>query len=162
MEETQEAHLAQLRKLAAKVAMIQPGDHETAGMLGFLIGAIFGLIEACRLGYNDRLDGFSLWAHAGTLASVAESLAQNSTPDSTWLAEYHFNSALHRINADAERIAKYMGSQGSLQLQSLRLDVNDQKHSPAGLDLRRRTTMSQAVQQLARLVDELNSFLTEH
>lgn len=71
------------------------------GIVGYFTGAALALREA-RPHYSPRAPADA--THETELGRAQRALAKHEAPPPEWLARFHFNSALHRIAALADRI----------------------------------------------------------
>ncbi len=100
-----------LQSTARKAASFAVPNVQEQALLGFLLGALYGLGRAIELGYEDRtgrsIDPRYSEELRGLLAGVNKG---QLPPDGQWLAGFFFNSALHRLTALYHRCLKVLMS----------------------------------------------------
>lgn len=76
---------------------------------GFLVGAVYSLFQANRLGYQARAGASLGDTYQAELCAVADGLASGRVPESgPWLAGYYFAAAKFRLAVLFERSLKML------------------------------------------------------
>jgi hypothetical protein len=96
--------VAELMRRAEQLSGLQPSKQDEIAAIGFMVGAVYALLNAARLGYDDARNTHGASALKEEFARTASALARNTSPENAWLAGFYFSSALMRIAALHERI----------------------------------------------------------
>lgn len=164
-----------IKGAAAAIGQIGSEENSIAGVLGYLLGAAYGLLRASELGFQEgtvrhpdyvnELEGVARALQDGTsLAEVSGFRVTDGAEASMtgiWLAGFYFNSALHRIAAGADRMDALQRRRGQDLdpsvpdcVQRTYEEVNKLKHSKTGgLVPGRRIVLSDAVEALEYLTN---------
>ena len=163
-----------LKSLAGDLALIRTSTEEHRAIKSFVLGAIWSLSHAAKLGFKDeRGTGFSA-AYDRRMSRCAYLIAAGRLPRSgQWLAGASFNSALLRLAAVYHRglkemvgknhaascladlvVAYGLANQGDINaLAMVNKDVNDLKHTAAGLLAKtRRTRPANAIEAIDKAI----------
>ena len=126
--------LQQLSNAATAAAELTPANEQEQAIVGFMLGAIYGLRRAIDLGFVDRTGAKTAPDYTQELQRVAHNLASKTdiSDDHAWLSGFYFNSALHRIAALGERVSIYAGGRQDMT-PKIRREVNRLKHDVDGL-----------------------------
>lgn len=138
-----------LKALTAVLRTSSAQDDSDLAIRGLAIGAAYSLAQALQLGYRDP---GKKWAkeYRQELVEAAAALADGRRAPTEWLARYYFNSALVRLAAASDRLAKV--KQNRKRKPGIRDEVNIFKHEFGGLvDHPRSVDMASALEELSLL-----------
>jgi hypothetical protein len=146
----------------------------------YILGALYGLAQAHRIGFKDRSRGF-VSVYRPHLANYALEVAGDGSIDSLWLGGFFFNSAIQRLASAFDRIPRMLGAKMTkrvgqakretgtsakermkevnatpfLHWEKVYDEVNAFKHSPEGKAAGREVTMSDALAAFAEMLQLL-------
>lgn len=146
---------ADVRALAGRLANLVAPKAEEQSLLGYAVGAAHALERALLAGYTDAIP---LAGYPEDLRGAAEAISKGEDPPAnSWLAGYHFNSALLRLAPLAERIGNHAPSL-KWDPTRVRQDVNRLKHGlPSLLEGGRKATLEDAHCALEHVVEALEA-----
>jgi hypothetical protein len=147
------AKLAEVRRLASKLATISASDESLLGVRGLIVGAAYSLAKALELGYEDLTGRKRPPGYGDTVLAACALVATGETPNrGSWLANYYYNNAIIRLAVARERLRTHKPPRPGRRA-SIREEVNIFKHEFAGLlGPGRAVQPPQAVHELASLV----------
>jgi hypothetical protein len=152
----------EFERIASGLARTRADSDEARAIISYVAGALFGLRRAHALGYRDEADSASEKTRRSELASVAEALkSPYNAPSQEWTASWYFNSALHRIDAADARLSGLTRlrrrDQRDAPAGTVARDAGHLKHRPRGLAEGRTVTFGNAIAELARLAESLET-----
>jgi len=83
-----------------------PGITDT---LDYILGALYGLVQAHQIGFKDRPSQY-LQMYRAHLANYALQVASGHPIHSLWAAGFYFNSGIQRIASGFDRIPRMLGA----------------------------------------------------
>jgi hypothetical protein len=155
-----------------------PQHHAITDTLDYVLGALFGLLQAETTGFKERIGGYVPEYHAH-VANYAMNLSEGRQLNSVWLAGFYFNSGIQRLAAAFDRVPKMLGAANKGMVDGKKKpttardrmtevnsgdwanwekvydEVNAFKHSPEGRATGRTVTMEDAVAASAEVLDLL-------
>jgi hypothetical protein len=159
-------------------------DPNLQASLDDLLGAIYALIFARKLGFTDRTDRPT---ERGPVAKRAEQLATGTVRvDGKWMAGFHFNSALFRIAAVSHRVLQIVAqcdnglpklceeagrlhqkwipgrNWSGAEIQRVNTEVNKLKHRRKGLLQRRRVSYEDGLTAVDELLGLIEAWRTAY
>lgn len=167
-----------LRRLARSVAVIPAAGVAEQALLGHLLGAIYALDKSDALGIAEPRSSDRWETYPDELQQVAQALACGERPPDTWLADAYLNSAIYRLAALDDRIAKYrwwkvlraLAEQPAKhddwklfrlpEAKKLYEDANSMKHGVSGVLKGRKAKFDDAVALAETFVELLRSITT--
>jgi hypothetical protein len=146
----------------------------------YILGALYGLAQAHRIGFKDRSSGF-VSVYRPHLANYALQVAGDGSIDSLWLGGFFFNSAIQRLASAFDRIPRMLGAKMTKRVGRARREtgtsaiermkevnakpfvhwkrvydeVNAFKHNPEGKAAGREVTMKDALAAFCELLQLL-------
>jgi hypothetical protein len=75
----------------------------------YVLGALYGLVQAYRLGFKDRSTQY-VPVYRPHLANYALEVSKGGPLDSVWNAGFHFNSGIQRLAAAFDRLPQMLGA----------------------------------------------------
>jgi hypothetical protein len=147
-------------EIANALSQTRLSSDEAVGIVGYAIGALYGLRQADTLGYSDRINSTSRNLRAAELVGVTCDLRGSSEVSSAqWLAGWFFNSALHHIDAATDRFDAFLKVQRPNQrdapIGSVARDIGHLKHRPVGLGEGRNVDLDSSISELADLAGRM-------
>ena len=148
-----------LAALAERIKGLAPGNDEELALVGFVVGAIYSLLEATRISGEGYSDEHLEPDYPQIMMSQIDALSEGEVvADSPWLSGYFFNSGLYRIAALNARVADYVGTRSDLA-GDIREEVNRFKHHIDGVTGGRNVGIREALEGLDKLVQSLATFM---
>lgn len=124
-QESQE--IKEVRALAARLAVLEPESNEDISNLGFMAGALYALLHAGLIGFDEKRVIPNPKEMADEFQGTLEALGTDQPPPGTWVAGFFLNSAMMRLSALNERLDRSADLAGPV-----RQAVNRLKHDPDG------------------------------
>jgi hypothetical protein len=149
--------------------LIELPDHrEITDTLDYILGALYGLVHAHRLGFKDRSTQY-VPVYRPYLANYALQVSKGGILNSLWNAGFHFNSGIQRLAAAFDRLPKMLGAKPKKRVagktrattakqrmaeinpnpcpnwEAVYDEVNAFKHDPEGRSAGRTVTMNDAL-----------------
>lgn len=168
--------------------LVELPDHPAiTDTLDYVLGALYGLVQAHKLGFRDRSTQY-VSVYRPHLANYARQVSGGSLLDSVWTAGFYFNSGIQRLAAAFDRLPQMLGARMQKQTAGRRRsttakermaevnrnschhweivydEVNAFKHRPEGRAAGRTVTMNDAVEafgEMARLVQDNKHVITK-
>jgi hypothetical protein len=148
-----------VRDLARRVRALNPVSITQVSLVGLMAGALYSLLAAAELDYDDTRAFPALAPFADEFAAVLDSIHRDQLPPRSWLAGLHFNSALMRLDAIDSRLKKVLGRKPA-HASRVRSAVNALKHDvDAHLSGKTPVVFSDAVLHGQRIVAELQQMM---
>jgi hypothetical protein len=143
---------AQLRALARQVGQLKPTSATEVSLVRLMAGAIYSLLAAADLGYDDSRVVPAIAPFAAEFRQTLDAIERGVQPPPDWIAGLHFHSGLMRLDAVDTRVASVLGrkpAHGS----RVRNAVNSLKHDEdAHLSGKHPLTFKDAVVAAERMV----------
>jgi len=77
--------------------------------LDYVLGALYGIVQAHKLGFKDRLTQY-VPVYRPHLANYALEVSKGRPLDPVWNAGFHFNSGIQRLAAAFDRVPQLLGA----------------------------------------------------
>lgn len=144
-----------LRDLVRQLHLLRPASVAQVSLVGLMAGALYALLTAAELDYDDVRAFPALTPFANEFATALEAIGRDSAPPALWLAGFYFNSALMRLDAIDTRLAIVLGSKPNYG-GKVRESVNSLKHDvDAHLSGTKPVVFSDAIAAAERLTAQL-------
>jgi hypothetical protein len=151
---------AAFTRIAGTLGNVRSDSDESLGIVGYAVGALYGLRRAHALNYRDRTITVPRAARIAEATQVASELGSSDTISSEeWLAGWYFNSGLHHLDAATSRFNAMLKvaarKQRDAPVGTVARDVGHLKHRSVGLGEGRSVDMGEAIVELQGLAERL-------
>lgn len=154
---SQEQTREDLRILAGRTELLRPQTRAEQALVGHWVGALYALVRAQGLTFRDQSGDATPVDYLAQLRRVTHCVSREKVPrDTAWLAGFYLNSALFRLAALGERIAKYAGQDRRLA-KDVGVEVNRLKHDVSGVMAGRSIGLTRAVRAAWKVLRGLES-----
>jgi len=116
-----------IRKLARRIADLDPRSPDEISLVGFMTGALHALDRAAQLNYDDSRAKPVPAQFAKEFCSVLAAVSRGRGRPNAWLGGFYLHSAMMRLAALNERLNKVLG-QTDDRARIVRRAVNSLKH----------------------------------
>lgn len=168
--------------------LVELPEHEAiTDTLDYILGALYGLTHANRVGFADRLTKY-VSVYRPHLADYALKVPKSEAVNALWTAGFYFNSGIQRLASAFDRIPRLLGAQMKKRVgekvqstsakermaevnphpcgewETVYDEVNAFKHSPEGRAAGRTVTMNDALLafgQMLTLLSDSRAALTK-
>jgi len=90
--------------------LVELPDHPAiTDTLDYVLGALYGLVQAHKLGFKDRFTEY-VPVYRPHLANYALEVPKGGPIDPVWNAGFHFNSGIQRLAAAFDRLPQMLGA----------------------------------------------------
>jgi hypothetical protein len=96
--------LDRLSTFAARLAALDPQQHEHVGLVSVTVAAIYAIRKALSFGSSGSPGDLTRRGH---VLKAGEALARGETPPRVYLAGYYFNDSLVRVDIAYENILRH-------------------------------------------------------
>jgi hypothetical protein len=148
-----------VRDLVRHLRALNPVSITQVSLVGLMAGALYSLLAAAELDYDDTRAFPTLATFAGEFNTVLDSIDRDQLPPRSWLAGFYFHSALMRLDAIDSRLEKVL-SRKPAHGSKVRAAVNALKHDiDAHLSAKTPVVFGDAVLHGQRLVADLQQMM---
>jgi hypothetical protein len=117
---------ATIRTLASRLQKLHLRNINEIALIGFMLGILYALERAMRFNFRDERMNLNHDDERTEIKNTLEQLALGSDPDERWLSGFYLDSAIMRLAALNERVAKYVEMEHDHR--EIRRIVNKIKH----------------------------------